>query len=117
MTRYSQILFCRFFAPWSDCGIDVLKPDEDLVAAGPRRLLDEARNLVAERVDLQDQLDRNALVLPQIDQPVEDRLPVAVAGEIVVGDEIVVDALGRSWRARSPRRRRRCDSATCGPGR
>ena len=30
----------------------------------------------------------------EIDQPVEDRLPVAVAGEIVVGDEIVVDALG-----------------------
>ena len=74
--------------------IDALKPDEDLVAAGPRRLLDEARDLVAERVDLKDQLDRNALVGSQIDQAVEDRLPVAVAGEIVVGDEIVVDALG-----------------------
>ena len=34
------------------------------------------------------------LVVPELDQPVEDRLPVAVAGEIVVGDEIVVDALG-----------------------
>ena len=94
MTRYSQILFCRFFAPWSDSGIDALKPDEHLVAAGPRRLLDEARNPVAERIDLKDELDRNALVLAEVDQPVEDRLPVAVAGEIVVGDEIVVDALG-----------------------
>ena len=75
-------------------GIDALEPDEDLVAAGPRRLLDEARNPMAESVDLKDELDRNALVGSQIDQPVEDRLPVAVAGEIVVGDEIVVDALG-----------------------
>ena len=74
--------------------IDALEPDEHLVAAGPRRLLDEARDLVAERVDLKDQLDRNALGGSQLDQPVEDRLPVAVAGEIVVGDEIMVDALG-----------------------
>ena len=74
--------------------IDALEPDEHLVAAGPRRLLDEARNLVAERVDLKDELDRNALGLPELDQAVEDRLPVAVAGEIVVGDEIMGDALG-----------------------
>ena len=74
--------------------IDALEPDEHLIAAGPRRLLDEARNFVAERVDLKDELDRDALVLPEIDQPIKDRLPVAVAGEIVVGDEIVVDALG-----------------------
>src|SRR5208337_2004030 len=52
-------------------GIDVLEPDEDRVAAGARRLLDEVRNLMAQRVDLQDQLDPEALVLPQIDQAVE----------------------------------------------
>ena len=74
-------------------GIDVLKPDEDGVAAGPRRLLDEARNPVAERVDLQQKADPEALILAQFDQPVEDRLPVAVAGEIVVGDEEARDAL------------------------
>ena len=48
---------------------------------------------MAQRVDLQDQLDLEALVLPQIDQAVENRLPVPVPGEIVVGDEIVVNAL------------------------
>src|SRR4029077_4024357 len=73
--------------------IDVLESDEDLVAARPRRLLDEAWDLVAERVDLKDQLDRDALVFPKIDQAIEDRFPVAVPSEIVVGDEIVVDAL------------------------
>ena len=26
MTRYSQILFCRFFAPWSDCGLMLSSP-------------------------------------------------------------------------------------------
>ena len=95
MTRYSQILFCRFFAPWSDFGIDVLEPDEHCVAAGARRLLDEVRDPVAQRVDLQDQLDPEAFVLAQIDQAVEDRLPIAVPGEIVVGDEIMGYALGR----------------------
>jgi hypothetical protein len=75
------------------CGIDVLKPDEDRVAAGPRRLLDEARNPVAERVDLKQKPDPKTLVLAQFDQPVEDRLPVAVAGEIVVRDEEAGHAL------------------------
>ena len=74
-------------------GIDVLKPDEDRVAAGPRRLLDKARDPVAERVDLKQKPDPKTLVLPQFDQPIEDRLPVAVAGEIVVGDEKAGDAL------------------------
>ena len=74
-------------------GIDVLEPDEDGVAAGPRRLLDEARDAVAERVDLQQEPDPEALLLAQLDQPVEDRLPVAVAGEIVVGDEEAGDPL------------------------
>src|SRR5208337_5009975 len=57
------------------------------------RLLDEVRNLMAQRVDLQDQLDPEALVLPQIDQAVENRLPIPVPCEIVVGDEIVRYAL------------------------
>ena len=74
-------------------GVDVLEPDEDRVAAGARRLLDEARNAVAERVDLQQQPDLEALVLAQLDQAVEDRLPVPVAGEIVVGDEEARDVL------------------------
>ena len=75
-------------------GVDVLEADEDGVAAGARRLLDEARNAVAERVDLQQQPDPETLLFAQLDQAVEDRLPVAVAGEIVVGDEEAGDALG-----------------------
>jgi hypothetical protein len=37
--------------------IDVLQAEEDEGSAGARRLLDEIRNPVAERVNLQDQLD------------------------------------------------------------
>ena len=51
-------------------------------------LLDEVRNLVAPGVDLDGEPDRlDPLDLAQMDDPVEDRLPVLVAGEIVVGDE------------------------------
>ena len=74
-------------------GIDVLQPDEHRVAARARRLLDEAGDAVAQRVDLQQQADLEALVLAQLDEPVEDRLPVLVAREIVVGDEEFGDAL------------------------
>ncbi len=73
--------------------IDVLKPDEHRVAARARRLLDEARNAVTQRVDLQQQADLEALVLAQIDQAIEDRLPIAIAGKVVVGDEKFRDAL------------------------
>ena len=71
------------------------KPDEDEGSAGARRLLDEIRNAMAERVDLQDQLDAEFFAFAQFDQPVEDGFPVAVAGEIVVGDEKPGDALRR----------------------
>ena len=47
-----------------------------------------------ERVDLDDEVEGKLLVATQRDQAVEDRLPVLVAGEIVVGDEEVVDAVG-----------------------
>ncbi len=50
-------------------------------------------NLVAGGVDLDDEARMDAL-LAQFDQPVEDRFPVAIAGEIVVGDEEVADAIG-----------------------
>jgi hypothetical protein len=75
--------------------IDVLEPDEHERCAGARRLLDEIRNAMAKRVDLQDQLDPELVALAQFDQPVEDTFPVAVAGEIVVGNEKACDALRR----------------------
>ena len=46
-----------------------------------------------ERVDLNDEVELVAFRAPELDQPVEDRLPVLVAREIVVGDEEVIDAL------------------------
>ncbi len=49
---------------------------------------------MAQGVDLDDHPDRDLLILEQPDQPVEDRLPVLVAGEIVVGDEVADDPLG-----------------------
>ena len=73
--------------------IDVLEPDEHERCAGARRLLDEVRDAMAERVDLQDQLDPEFVAFAQFDQPVEDRFPVAVAGEIVVGDKKACYAL------------------------
>ena len=73
-------------------GIDVLQPDKYSLDAGGHRLLDEAGDLVAGRVDLNDEARVDAL-LAQFDQPVENRFPVAVAGKIVVGDEEVADAV------------------------
>ena len=48
---------------------------------------------MAQCVDLQQQADLEALVLAQMDQAIEDRLPIAVTGEIVIGDEEFCDAL------------------------
>ena len=57
------------------------------------------------------------LDLAQLDEAIEDRLPVLVAREIVVGDEEAVQAL-RDVRAHDlPRRRRASGGATCGPAR
>jgi hypothetical protein len=75
------------------------------------RLLDEVRDLVAQRIDLDDEADDGMLlVFAQLDQPVEDRFPVLVAGEIVVGDEEARDALrdiGAHDRSTSSGERRR----------
>ena len=49
---------------------------------------------VAQGVDLDDELQAEPFLFAHLDQPVENRLPIAVAGEIVVGDEKSEDALG-----------------------
>ena len=74
-------------------GIDVLQPDEDAGYAGAFGLGDEIRDLVTQRVDLDQETHVHAVVFAQFDDAVEDRLPVLVAGEIVVGDEEAVDAV------------------------
>ncbi len=74
--------------------VDVLEPDEDARHARALGLLDEVRNLVAHRVDLNHQAERDLVDLAQLGEPVVDRFPLPVAGEIVVGDEEAGDALG-----------------------
>ena len=74
-------------------GIDVLEPDEDAGDAGALGLGDEIRDFVAERVDLDQEAHVHAVLLAQFDDAVEDRLPILVAGEIVVGDEKPIDAV------------------------
>src|SRR4029077_3231613 len=75
-------------------GVDIFEPNKDPLAAGARRLLDKVRDAVAQGVDLDDELQPEPFLLAHLDQPVEYRLPIAVAGEIVVGDEEAEDALG-----------------------
>src|SRR6516165_9489510 len=48
---------------------------------------------VAEGVDLDDETDVELVDLPQPDQPIEDRFPLLVASEIVVGDEEAAQTL------------------------
>ena len=74
--------------------VDVLEPDEGMGAAGPRGLFDEARGLVAQGVDLNQEVNVETILLPQRDHAVEQGLPVLVAREVVVGDEVAADALG-----------------------
>jgi hypothetical protein len=52
-----------------------------------------ARDLVTQHIDLNHQPDVHLLAFTQHDDPVENRFPVLVAGEIVVGDEKMADAL------------------------
>ena len=73
--------------------IDILQTDEDALDAGAGALFHEVRQLVAQRIDLDDDADRHLLLFAQVDQAVEDRLPVLVAREIVVGDEEAAGAL------------------------
>jgi len=59
-----------------------------------RSLLDEIRDVVTECVDLDGKADVWAAVAAQSDQTVQHLFPLAIAGEIVVGDEEPLDILG-----------------------
>jgi hypothetical protein len=48
---------------------------------------------VAQRVDLNHQAKRDPTFVPEFDQAIEDRLPLLVAGKIIVGDEELVNAV------------------------
>jgi hypothetical protein len=74
-------------------GVDVLETDEDVANARLCRLLDEIRNLVTERVDLNREYEIGEFRLAQMDDPIEQHFPVAVAREIVVRDDEAADVL------------------------
>src|SRR5262249_49842876 len=73
-------------------GVDVFQADEDSADTGCGRLANEVRNTVAQGVHLYLHNEADAF-LAQRDQPVENRLPVAVPRVVVVGDDVLVDAL------------------------
>ncbi len=87
----------RFWPFWvclSVSGLMLSRPMNTRFTPGARRLLDEATDLVHRRVDLGHHVDPLALDFAHVDQAIEDRLPVLVARQVVVGDEEVVHALG-----------------------
>ena len=96
ISRYSVILFWRFLAAIRLSGLMFSSPMNTRRTPAARRLLDEVRNLVAERIDLDGEADLREFAVAQLDQAVEEHFPVAVAGEIVVGDEEPLDALRHS---------------------
>src|SRR5262249_62011744 len=73
--------------------VDIFQSNEHPRDAGSLRLRDEVFDFVAKSVDLDHQAERNPALLPEFDQTIEDRLPLLVAREIVVGDEEFVDPL------------------------
>ena len=73
--------------------VDVFEPDEDARHPGPRAFLDETGNAVAERIDLDDEVEGEPFGFPHADEAIENGFPILVAGEIVVGDEIAVNTL------------------------
>jgi hypothetical protein len=64
-------------------------------ASRANRLLDEVRDFVAHRIDLHDEVDLQPVAALELDEAVEDRFPILVAREIVVGDEEALHPLRR----------------------
>ena len=49
---------------------------------------------MTQGIDLDHHVETQSLLFPDRDQPIEHRLPIAIAGEVVVGDEEMADPLG-----------------------
>src|SRR5579864_672588 len=75
-------------------GVDIFESDEDADHAGSLGFFDEMRQAMTHGVDLNDELDVELFPLAQLNDAIEDQFPIGVAGEVVVGDEEPVDALG-----------------------
>ena len=73
--------------------INTLNPNENLRAAGMTGQFDEARDLVCLGIDLNHESYEKPLVSPQPCQHLQDFTPAAIAREVVVCKEVVVDAV------------------------
>jgi hypothetical protein len=62
------------------------------ISIGSTFLRHKTTNAMAKRIDLEQQSDVDAVLFAQPDQPIEDRLPIPVAGKVVVGNEKPRDA-------------------------
>ena len=54
--------------------------------------VDEVRDLMAERVDLDGELEPHTELLAKLGDPVEDRIPVPVCGPVVVRQKVLANA-------------------------
>src|SRR3954454_3351134 len=86
-------LILAFACALQGVGVDILEADEHAVYAGSSCHLNEAAHLVSHGVDLSDDIEALSLNLAHFDQAVEDRFPVLIARQVVVGDEEIVHAL------------------------
>lgn len=75
--------------------MDVFQADEDPRDPGAARLVDEAGQGVGQGVDLDGEGELDPQLFAYRDDAIEDRLPIAVTGEVVIGDEVLADAMSQ----------------------
>ena len=63
MVRYSEMRFCFFFAPSSESGLMLSRPRKTRVTPARAAFSDEARDAVAQGVDLHHHVEAQALAL------------------------------------------------------
>ena len=73
--------------------MNILQSDEHISDAGAFGFLDKTRDFVTLGIHLNGGRDIQLFLLPKLDQFVEDRLPILISGEIVVGNEKPFDTL------------------------
>ena len=96
--------------------VDVLEPDEHAPDAG-RRAFSMKFGILWQSVSTWMVKPTWMPLFLELDHPIEQDLPVAVAGEIVVGDEEPVDALRLVGADDLLEIVGRCGSGSCGPAR
>ena len=93
IARYSAMRFCFFFAPTRLSGLMFSSPRNTRRTPAAAAFSMKWGMRWHQRIDLNDEIEVEAFGVAHRDQAIEDRLPILVAGEIVVGDEEMIDAL------------------------